>query len=405
MGLFGKKSDHPLADLRSAQILLDELPKSDTHKLLMEMADMMASVTENADFKLDYQYALLSLIDETAQPYVRKLTEEYFSPGELNSFQEGRLWLVLGNFSRQTAVSYFAVFDRHIKTEKPGSTIKVKVPLLMARTVYAMIWQLKYACAHYELVEYAIWTNLAHIYSYAEQQQCLDTQVNLYPGSVGGTTVKCEVGHLLAWYASGVSSLSPVHMHLTERIIAQYCLGLDVHIQQHDASKFSFNLHDPDAPIRAKMNAALSPSTRFVSVLAMQPKLEHLMRTLNKNIVPDDLFLGGSYGVELIKEAVRHLLAYFKGPPLRRSVRRAIKINFNVESSFAQVVKHVHACLGFSKERPMLTMDDISANGFLTVVPAQDNAGIRIGSVLGMHLEGVPHWGGSRWLGGYFAPS
>ncbi|OFZ67322.1 MAG: hypothetical protein A2V79_07690 [Betaproteobacteria bacterium RBG_16_56_24] len=392
-GIFGKKSDHPLADIRSAQKLLDELPKNDTHKLLMDLAELIESVTGNTGFKLDHQFALLCLFDEAAQPYARKLIAEYFAPRELNSFQESRLWLVLGNLSRQTAIAYCTLFDRYAGAEKGSNTIKAQAPLLMARAVHAMVWQLKYICAHYDLVEFSIWENLAHIFIYAERQQCLDAQVRLYPGSVGNTSVRCEAGRLLGWYGSGVSSLSPVHMHLTERILAQYCADIDVQAQQNQSSLFIFDLNDPDAPVRVKMNSTVSPSMRFVGMQAMQPKLELLMKTLEKDIVPEGLILGGNYGAELIKEAVRHLLTYFIGPPVRGSVRRAIKINFNVENSFTNVVERVRAGLNFSKERPVWVIEDISVNSFLTVLSAQGSDGMRIGGVLGMQLEGVPHWG------------
>jgi hypothetical protein len=392
-GIFNKKSDHPLADMRSVQKVLDELPKNDVHKVLLDIAEMIESAAGNASFKLDHQFAVLRLLDETAQPYVRKLTGEYFTPNELNQFQEARLWLVLGNLSRQTAIAYCTVFDRYVSAEKGSNTIKAQAPLLMARALNALTLQLKYICAHYELVDYAIWENLAHILSFAEQQQCLDAPVNLYSGIVGNTSVKCEAGRLLGWYGSGVHSLTPVHMHLTERIMAQYCLDVSVHAGQNESNLFSFDLSDPDAPKRVKVNAAVSPSTRFVSMPAMRPKLERLMMTLEKNIVPTDLHLGGSYGAELVKEAVRHLVTYLMGPPVRSSVRRKIKINFNVENSFAGVRDRVKEGLSFSNDRPVWTIEDISANGFLTVLPYKSGDDIRIGSVMGIQMEGVPHWG------------
>ena len=164
-GIFGKKSDHPLADIRSAQKMLDDLPKNDVHKLLMDMAEMMGSVADNTDFKLDHQFAVLRLIDEVAQPYTRKLIGEYFTPSVLNAFQENRLWLVLGNYFRQSGIAYCAVFNRQ-RIEKGNNSIKAHIPLLLARAVYAMNWQLKFVCAHYDLVEHVIWENLANIFNF-----------------------------------------------------------------------------------------------------------------------------------------------------------------------------------------------------------------------------------------------
>jgi len=392
-GIFNKKPDHPLADIRTVQKTLNDLPKNDIHKVLLDIAEMIESAGGAADFKLDNQFAVLRLLDETAQPYARKLTAEYFTPHELNQFQEGRLWLVLGNLSRQTAIAYCAVFDRYVSAEKGSNTLKAQAPLLMARALNALTMQLKYICTHYELVDYAIWENLAHIYQFAEQQQCLDAPVNLYTGMVGNTTVKCEAGRLLGWHGSGVNSLTPLQMHLTERILAQYCLDINVHPGQNESSLFSFDLADPDAPKRVKMGLAVSPTTRFVSMLSMKSKLEHLMTTLEKNIVPENLLLGGTYGAELVKEAAKHLITYVVSPPVRSSVRRKIKINFNVENSFAGVRDRAQEGAGFSNERPVWSIEDISANGFLTVLPYKGGDDTRIGSVIGMQMEGVPHWG------------
>lgn len=55
LGLFGKKSDHPLADMKSAQALLDDIPKHDSIKALQELADWVEAISEQADgLKLDH---------------------------------------------------------------------------------------------------------------------------------------------------------------------------------------------------------------------------------------------------------------------------------------------------------------------------------------------------------------
>ena len=80
--IFGKKSDHPLADIKSAQTLLDDLdlPRNDAFRSLAELTELIELLSEQAEFKLDHQFAVLRLLDEAAQPYVRKLAREYFTP-------------------------------------------------------------------------------------------------------------------------------------------------------------------------------------------------------------------------------------------------------------------------------------------------------------------------------------
>ena len=392
-GIFGKKSDHPMVDIKSAQALLDDLPKNDAHKLLMELTEWIESVSENTEFKVDHQFAVLRLLDEAAQPYVRKLAREYFTPNEPGKFQENRLWLVLGNLSRHTANGYYKVFMRYCNAEKGSNAIKALLPLLLVRTVNAMVGQLKFVCVRYGQVDKAIWANLAQIYNFAELQQCLFTPVNLYPGVAGNTSVKCEAGHLLGWYGNGVNTLKPLYMHLTERIVAHYCTTIDVHAQQGEQDLFSFDLDRPVAPKRVKVDATAYPSTRFISMAAMQPKLEMLIKTLGKNVIPEDLNLGGAYDAELVREAAQYLLDYMVSPPLRRSVRRKVKINMNVVQGFAKTVERSNAGLNFNQEKPaQWEIEDISANGFRTVLPAQGDD-IRVGSLLGVQPAGVQSWG------------
>jgi len=393
-GIFGKKSDHPLADIKSAHALLNDLPKNDAHKMLMELSEWIESVSDNTDFKLDHQFAILLLLDETAQPYVRKLARDYFAPQELGKFQENRLWLVLGNLFRHTAKAYCAVFSRYCSGDKGASAIKPHVPLLAARALHSMTGRLKYICTHYGPIDKTIWENLAQIYRHAEQQQYLDTPLDLYSGTSGSTTVKRQIGHLLGWYGCGVDTLNPLCMHLTERLVAQHSSDIHIGAQQDEDSLFSFDLDHPAAPMRVKVGAAAHPSTRFIGMAAMLPKLRDLIKMLEKNVVPENLILGGTYDAEPVREAVQFLADYLSDPPLRRNARRSIKVNLNVTNGFAKVIERTDVGLNFSEDQPALwEIGDISLSGFFTVLPTQGADELRIGSLLGIQPDGVPHWG------------
>lgn len=393
-GIFGKKSDHPMADIKSAQALLDDLPKNDAYKALMELSEWLESVADHTDFRLDHQFAVVCLLDEAAQPYARKLARDYFTPQELNKFQENRLWMVLGGLCRHTAKAYWAVFSRYCGGDKGAGAIKAQLPLLVARAVYAMSGQLKYVSARYGPVDSAVWGNLAQLYRHAEQQQYLDTPLALYSGGAGNTTVQCELGRLLGWYGCGVNTLKPLYMHLTERIVGQYCSSIAIGAQPVADSLFSFDLDHPAAPVKYGTGAAAQPSMRFVVMAEMQPKLAALIRTLEKGAVPESLNLGGTYDAEPVREAAQYLLNYLAAPPSRRSARRGIRVGLAVVHGFDKMLERTDVALNFSDEQPAhWDVEDISASGFRTVLPAQAMDGIRIGSLLGIQPDGVPHWG------------
>jgi hypothetical protein len=392
--IFGNKSDHPLADIKSAQSLLEDLPKNDAHKSLTELTEMVESLMAGSDFRLDHKVAVLRLLDDAAQPFVRKMAREYFTPIEINKFQENRLWTVLSNWSQQTSSAYFALFTGYCNSEKGSSTVKAQVPLLVTRAVHAMMWQLKLVAARYGQVDSASWGRLLQLYKHAEQLQYLDAPVALYPGLAGNTCVRYEVGSLLVWYDTGLSALSPLLMHLVERIVSHYRMTVDIQSQLNQHSRISIDLNRPGEPTRINTGATAHPAMRFIGVPAMHLRLEELMKVLNKNIVPEDINLGGTYSAEVVKEAVQHLLNYLAAPPVRRNARRAADVTLSIVSGFDKVIERTGAWLGFD-EKPSVhwITDEISVGGFSTTLPAKGSEGIGVGSLLGIQPEGVPHWG------------
>ena len=390
----GKKPDHPMADLKSAQALLNDLPKHDPIKALMELTDWMESVSSNAEFKLDYKFTLMRMLDEAAYSYTRKLSQDYFAAHELPSFQEHRLWLVLGTWYRHLFTGYFMVFSRYQEGDKGSSAIKASIPLLTGRIVAAMNASLKFACVHYGPIDCKVWSYLAQLVKFAERQEFYTSPFILYPAMTRATTVKSEIGHLLAWYGCGVTSLSPLAMHLTDRIIDHYLSCIDLQSQPSPNSLFGFDLNAPNLPRRVNVDATVHPYMRFVCMPDMAAKLEDLIVVLNKDIVPDDLRLGGEYEAELVKEAANYLLKYVTSLPQRKAVRREIVIDAEVALGFDQVLACTGGGLDFNSE-PLLgwQLEDISTSGFHSRLQQRGNENVRIGQLLAMRPKGVTSWG------------
>lgn len=390
-GLFGRKSDHPMAEMKSAQALLAELPRNDPRKMLMELTEWMESVGTHEGFRPEHQYAVLNLLDETAQSPLRRLSREYFAPHELERIQESRLWLLLGNWSLHAADAYLGLFERCRNGDQGG--LKASMPLLAVRAVHVLTERLKYLSAHYGPTEPALWGRIAAVYRYAESTQSLDQPVELYPGVNAGTTVRAELVRLLGWHGCGISSLSPLFMHLTERIVARYADSLTLGPQQSSDSLFSFDLASPSAPLRVKASPGLQASTRFIGMTGLRPRLEGLLGELAKNSVPQELGLNGDYPPEAVRAAAQYLLDYLNDPPLRRSPRRNFQVGLTVANGFDTLIASARSEGGEDARLEHWEIEDISASGFRTVLMPPRGEGIRIGSLIGIQPDGVAHWG------------
>lgn len=395
LGLFGKKSDHPMADVKSAQELLNDLPKSDALKTLLELTSWVEAVREHAEFQLDNQVAVLRLLDETARPFERKLVRDYFAASTLSKFHENRLWMALNEFYVQLAQAYLHVFARYRNGDKGSSAIKSVLPLIAVRGICAIVGRLKCAAARYALVDETVWGSLAEFYSHAAAQHYLDEPVLLYSGSPANTSVRCEFTSALIWYASSAGTLNRFHMHLAERLTAHLCKSFTVSMQCEPGSFYSFDLLQPMPPMRVSEENTLQPGPLFIGVNDIKTRIESLFKVLEKNVVPDEINLGGLYDAAAVRDVLRHQTDCLTlPPPMRRNIRHRIKVSLNVTSGFSRIMENTGIGLNFGEDTSVIwNVEDISTGGFRCVVPASLTDGIAIGSLLGIKPEKLDHWG------------
>ncbi len=395
LGLFGKKSDHPLADIKSAQQLLEDIPKADSLKALQELTEWVENLREQAgSFRVDHQWAVLRLLDQAAQPHVRKLLHDYFPVQPLSKFQENRLWVLLDAWFTQSDLCHHDVLVRYTQGAKGAAAIKPELPLLCARGIAAITGRLKLAVSRYALVESALWQRLALYYGYAEAQGVQLELMLMYPGV--NTSVAQEFAALIAWYGSSAGNLSPLQAHVSERLFA--CLGkwLQVARSYNGTGLFVFDTAQPTPPMRATAEATIHPALRFIEAEGMRQPLDSLIKTLDKGILPDSLNLyGAKYDAERVRDIAQHLMQSLTlPPPTRRNQRRQISVSLKVASGFYKMLEQTDVGLNFGvDESESWEVEDISATGFRCVLPLARAEGVKIGSLIGIKPASVSQWG------------
>lgn len=200
LGLFERKSGHPLADPKSAAELMANLPRQDGLRALQELTDWLDSVRRDDGFRLDERFAAIRLLDEHARPHKRKLTREFYSSPSLSGFRQNRLWTSLHDFVTQLAGSYGEVLAGCRNGDKGVAALKQQRPLLAARSVHAARGRLKCAVAHYAEATDDVWRLLAQGYALAENGGYLDEAVTLYPGMRRESSVHDEFAGSLLWW-------------------------------------------------------------------------------------------------------------------------------------------------------------------------------------------------------------
>jgi hypothetical protein len=395
--LFGKKSDHPLASLKSAQQVLDVIPKTDSIKAVAELSGWVESLRDHAsEFSLDHLVLILGLLDEASQPHLKKLQRDYFTLMPQNKFQENRLWGTLNGFYILCEQVYSEIFTQCRKNERGMAFPKAQMAMLASRALFTLSNRLKMAAVRYEQIDSALWAHIAEIYNYAGKNDFLEETVFLYPATGINTSPKREFANLIVWYSMGTGSLTPIHLHIAERLITHLNKFLEVGTHVSTGCLWAFNLLQPSAPTRVSGEGTIHPSLRFIGIGGLENGLNDLIRTLAKGVVPQEINLyGSSYDAVLIGEVARQLLARCETPPpTRKNARRKLNVNLHVSNGLQNLFENAETGLGFSEaESEIWEVEDVSSTGFRSVVSPVLLGSVKIGSLIGSKPENVMNWG------------
>lgn len=396
MGLFGGKATHPLADQKEAKRVLEALPPNDPYKALEELSHWLESVATAEGFKSDARLQLLFLLDDTAQPRLRKLGAEYVAATRPSRFQENRLWTTMHGYWKQAAWAYARSVDQFVQNAKGAEAAKSLLPQLVVRALRSFAQQIKWMHLRYGPVDLESWGVLNRVYAFAETRQIAQAKVAGY-GAGSETTAQVEFMKAAMFSASSPDGLLPIEVDLAERVIAQLAARFVLGNAPGPELVYWTDLGQAVAPARVTRAPAAASGLRcFGAGSAFALVSELAERVLTGGQVAPEINLGGSYDAEVVLETLRHLAMYWSPqPPERKAQRHAVKSRLAVTHGYEGVV----AVLGGSdsldfdnKNSESWIVENVSAGGFGAVVPQVKGDWLRVGALLAMQPEGGTNW-------------
>lgn len=396
ISLFGsKKPDHPMADIKEARTLLDDLPVNDAIKCADEVTHWLESVMAEAGFKPEYRAQLVQLLDETAQPHLRKLTRDYLASPRLPKFQEIRLWKAIYEYWRQAGLAYVGCADLYAAGAKGADALKGSMPLLLTRALRALAAQVKWMHMRYGPMDSSVWGVIAKAYALAENRKFAHSAVTLYPGIPGESTPEQEFVKVVMLSASSPDSLLPVEIELCERLIAHFCAAFILRRDPQPDVVCWIDLAASEAPLRLARPPQQAPTLRFVAAGQAMQDLERLTATIRASgSVPAQVNLGGTYPAENVLDTLNHLAMYLAArPPERKHQRHRVKSRLNVVHGY----DGVQAVLAGATDQDVpgtetWIVENVSAGGFGAGIPEIKGDWLTVGCLLALQPEGGDNW-------------
>lgn len=401
LGLFGSgKPDHPLADPREARRLVDALSGDDPLKALDELAHWHESVAATEGFRPDARFELLFMLDEAAQPRLRKLARDYLAASRPSRFQENRMWTQAYEYCRQCGHAHARAIDAVLQGAKGADAAKPLLPLAVARALRAIAQQIKWLHLRYAPVDAAIWRVLNGVYAFAESRGISEAKLPaLYPGSAGETSPRLEYLRALVLDIISPDSLLPAQVEAAERLIGDFAPVFAFGPQAMAQATHWTDLAQGMAPQRLVKPPQPGPGVRFLGSGAALQELQGILEKIEATSILPAAFGPGApiTDGEGALDLLRHLILYWApSAPERKHPRHAVKSRLSIVHGFDGVV----GVLSASGAPSVLEMEpaeswiveNVSAGGFGAVLQQAKGDWLKIGALLGMQPDGGHNW-------------
>ena len=399
----GGKVDHPMSDAKRAREVIDALPTNDPAKSLEEITEWLDSINQIAEFKLNQRFENIDLLDGAARNPVRKLSQDYLSMPRQLKFQENRLWNAVFGVWRQLGDGYLRCLKQYDDGLIGMTIIRKSLPVIVARAIRALTFQLKWKLLRYGPVEKRIWAELAQAYSIAEQRGFADSTIVIYPGARGEGTVKREFLTAMMLSASSPEGLPPLRQEIAERAAAHLADAFRI-ANRPDGCTHCVDLAAPGPAVRLFKGVEPRATLRFFGAGKGLADLNQLLgRIVETGAVPDGVNLGGDYGKDNVTGTLRHLAQYWaQNPPARSSERRPSAGRITVVPGLKEIMKTLDPSdddtLDFSLGQPAGSgeswiVEDVSDGGYGAIIPSVKSDWIRVSTLVGVHAEASKYWG------------
>jgi len=355
-----------MADRKHARRILEELPAQNL-KALEELAHWHESASAAEGFKAEERAQVLAMIDEAAQPRLRKLAREYLGAARV---QQDLLWTRIHEYWHQAAQAYARAIG-----PKP-------LPELVAGALRASGQQIKWQQLRYGPIDAAVWGLLNRIFALAEAQGIAAGQPEFLKAALFG--------------ASAMDSRLPHEIELAERLIDALAPAFALAKSPAPELPYWTDLGRTMAPARGKQPPQPAPGVRFIGPGAALGTLQSMIKAVEGGQVPPELKLGAC-DAEMLLGVMRHLAAHWApAPPERKHKRHSMTSSLKVVYGFNGVVDALGGAsdsLDFGSGPPASwVVENVSAGGFGALAPQAKSDWLKVGALVAAWPDGAPGW-------------
>lgn len=393
----GGAADHPLAGARQAREIIDGLP-SDATRALQEVTELLQSLNQAEGFRLNRRFENIGLLEGAVKDHQRTLLRDYLSTPRQQKYHENQLWTCASGFGKQLEAAYALCVRQYDSGFSGITSIRISLPVIMARTLRALTLQLKWALFRYGPVEPRIWGTIAGLYRLAELRGVADGVIPVYPGEPRKSTLQREFLKAVMLAASSPDRLLPIHQEIAERAIAHFAGAFRLSTRPEGCTHcLDLALRQP--PLRLFQEVQPTETLRYFGAGEALAGLDHLKAQISNGGIPEDFDLGGSYEPGLVAAVLERLAHTWSLPAsVRGTERRQIAGNATAVPGLKELLSLFQPSggedldFGQQKSAESWIVDNMSDGGYGAIIPPRTGEWVRVGALVGLKSETSQDW-------------
>lgn len=360
--LGGDKPGHPLTDMHTISQWADSLPMGDAVAKVDQLSAQVREFTARKGLTTRESLAVLSTLDERAQPTLEVLRQQYLQNPRMSRAMESRLWNGVHGYYQEILHAYHRLVMEYIGNPN-GSKIAASVPLITARLIHYFSLDARWSYYRYTETNPKLWKRLHNLYHFAEYEEFDRREMTLYPEEAP-THIASLYLNTLMLETLNTGGLTPRQLHLVERWLPMLTHGIRIDRELAPGRHvFYVNLSENRGARRLR-RAGPTEHHRYWDTQGLKDLLDMLRGQLSAGAVPARLGLTEDCRLPACMDLLDHIALQWSPSGAKRVQRaherkRVIK-SIEVVRGLGDIAHNVRADNACTMRQPQAAARDVS---------------------------------------------
>lgn len=395
--LFHKQEQGGVYNLKSATLMMQELPKSQVLQAQVEIIQALRELNSNPKISIKERFKTITYMDEKARTLQQHLIDIYQGKIVDEDAPPRQVLLAITAFWNEMANAYRKCLKYGTRT----ATAK-EIHTFALRGVIYFCEVARWTWLRYMKVDESTWRNLHLFYRYAEQENLLQDLIQPYPDAQA-TSIRLEYTRILMMALSSPDKLLPNQIDLVDQWLAGWAhlVNLDREIRPHQ-HLFAFNIETASPPRRLRRDMT-GENWRYGGTTELVSHVKPLLEAMIQGETPASLGLPEDSNDPVNLDLLHRLLDIWcreVPAPVRRHERKSKHRQITVIRGLDAVIEHLRKVQADYNGKPSKadaeeatewTLDNESESGVGVLFQASPDEQLKVGEIVGVVSNNSPH--------------